>query len=443
MLLEFSIKNYKMFSEEALLCMIKEGRSSAELKSSSRFKYTTIDDEGKTHVTRVTPLGIIYGQNGSGKTSLLLALPNLFYFTGIVHGGMQNPFGQFKAESFFADKRDKDRPVHFYISTLDDDLNLVFEYSIDIDINNDRLYFGDEKLKFAKLRVKSNGERVVDESSFKNIFIRENNLINSDFDELAEYINAIQLQDTGVESSVLQKVININKEKFDIYWNSELRKIVECFIKTCIEIRTDRKFEPHNIPDTVYIHNPGVDPEYKSLIKMLEDVPNFKTDLIEAFYAVDTGITDIIIKTVEDGKYVLFSHGQGEHKILVTLDDESDGTRKFISQFMRMYKTINNQGVFIVDELENNYHPEIQKYIINLFIKNKAQLIFTTHNTELMNYGSIPIESIMFVDKNPLSNKSEVYQLIDFEGNLNRSKYNIRKMYEQGRLGAFPRIVEV
>ena len=432
-----------MFSEEALLCMVKEGRSSTELQSSSLLKYTTIDDEGKTHVTRVNPLGIIYGQNGSGKTSLLLALPNLFYFTGIVYGGIQNPLGQIKAESFFADKRDKDKPIHFYISTLDAALNLVFEYSIDIDMNNGRLYYGNEKLKFTELHVKHNGEQDVDENSFKNIFVRENNTINSDFDELSSYINAIQLQDTGIESSVLQKIININQEKFTDYRDSKLRKKVDSFVKTCVEIKTDRKFEAHNIPDTIYMHNTNVDPEYKSLIRMLEEATNFKADLIEAFYAVDTGITDINIKTDEDGKHILFTHGQGENKILVALDDESDGTRKFISQFMRMYQTVNNHGVFIVDELENNYHPEIQKYIINLFIKNKAQLIFTTHNTELMNYGSVPIESIMFIDKNPTTNNADVYQLIDFEGNLNRSKYNIRKMYEQGRLGAFPRIVEV
>ncbi|MHB9649278.1 AAA family ATPase [Weissella paramesenteroides] len=443
MLLEFSIKNYKMFSNDALLCMIKEGRSSNELRNSRLFEYVAIDNEGKEHLTRINPLGIIYGQNGSGKTSLLLALPNLFYFMGIKQGGMQNPFGQFKAESFFADKREADKPINFYISTLDEVSNLIFEYSIDIDVNNGGLYFGNEKLRVAELKVKTNSKRYVNENNFKNIFFRENNYIDSDFNELSEYINAIQLQDTGIESSVLQKVININQEKFTEYRDSNLRKKVNSFIETCLTIKTDRKFEPHNIPDTVYMHNPSVDPEYKSLINMLKELPSFKADLIKAFYAVDTGITDIIIKTVEDEKYVLFSHGQGDNKILVQFDDESDGTRKFIYQFMRMYKSIEKHGVFIVDELENNYHPEIQKYLINLFVENKSQLIFTTHNTELMNYDNIPIESIMFVDKNPETNNAEVYQLVDFEGNLNRSKYNIRKMYEQGRLGAFPRIVEV
>lgn len=443
MLLEFSIKNYKMFSDDALLCMIKEGKASTELRISSQFKYTAIDKDNKKHLTRVNPLGVIYGQNGSGKTSLLLALPNLFYFTGMIQGGLNNPFGQIKAESFFSDKRDDDKPIGFYISTIDEDSNLLFEYSVDIDFNKGHLYYGDENLKVVKLLFSSKGDRYVKENSFQNVFFRENNSISSDFNELSEYIKAIQLQDTGIESSVLQKVININQEKFPEYRDSELRQQINSFIKTCLAIKTDRGFEPHNVADTIYMHNTYGDPEYNSLIHMIKELPNFKPDLLKAFEAVDTGITDIVIETIEDQQYVFFSHGQGENKILVQLYDESDGTRKFIYQFMRMYESINSRGAFIVDELENNYHPEIQKYIINLFVKSGAQLIFTTHNTELMNYDHVPIESIMFVDKNPLTNNAEVYQLVDFEGHLNRSKFNIRKMYEQGRLGAFPRIIEV
>ena len=97
-------------------------------------------------------------------------------------------------------------------------------------------------------------------------------------------------------------------------------------------------------------------------------------------------------------------------------------------------------GVLLVDELENRIHPLLMQLIVSKFQSpksnpNHAQLIFTTHNTELLDAGLIRKDQIYFVDKDKTSGSSSLYSISEFSTTTNE---NIRKGYLLGKYGATP-----
>ena len=86
------------------------------------------------------------------------------------------------------------------------------------------------------------------------------------------------------------------------------------------------------------------------------------------------------------------------------LEDESDGTRKLMSIAPAIESVLDKGGVLLVDELERELHPMLVYFIIAKFQSKRsnphgAQIIFTTHNTELMNLEYMRKDQIYFADK--------------------------------------------
>lgn len=124
------------------------------------------------------------------------------------------------------------------------------------------------------------------------------------------------------------------------------------------------------------------------------------------------------------------------------LVDESDGTRKLMALAPAIELVLNEGGVFLIDEIEKEMHPMLVEFLVAKFQspvanKAKAQLIFTTHNTELMNMEIIRKDQIYFTDKDYETGVSELYNLMEFSPPTNT---NIRKSYLLGKYRATPNI---
>lgn len=99
-------------------------------------------------------------------------------------------------------------------------------------------------------------------------------------------------------------------------------------------------------------------------------------------------------------------------------------------------------GILLVDELERELHTVLVNFIVSKFQSktanpNGAQLIFTTHNTELMNMDLLRKDQLYFADKRENDGASELYSISDF---ATRTTDNIRKGYLIGKYGATPNI---
>ena len=139
---------------------------------------------------------------------------------------------------------------------------------------------------------------------------------------------------------------------------------------------------------------------------------------------------------------------QGENRdgqtasYLLELSDESDGTRKLMALAPAIESALQTGGILLVDELERELHPMLMNYIIAKFQSstsnpNGAQIVFTTHNTELMNLELLRKDQLYFADKRDKDGTSELYSISEFS---TRTTENIRKGYLVGKYGATPDI---
>lgn len=133
-----------------------------------------------------------------------------------------------------------------------------------------------------------------------------------------------------------------------------------------------------------------------------------------------------------------------QDKFELSLGDESDGTKRLMALAPAIEKTIKEGGVLIVDELESELHLLLMKYVVDRFQKQEsnskqAQIIFTTHETALLNLDILRRDQIYFVDKSKKDGISSLYSLYDF--NI-RNDMNIQKAYLIGKFGAVPSIEE-
>jgi hypothetical protein len=193
-----------------------------------------------------------------------------------------------------------------------------------------------------------------------------------------------------------------------------------------------------------------------------------KDQLISFIQTADLGINDIAVKRdsipvglVAPPGVQITDPGRGEkrpeflrmqtlHKIagskeLATLDlaEESTGTIKLISAAGAWFKVLENGEVLLFDELDTSLHPMIVRFLIGLFHNTKtnkknAQLLFSTHDTSLLDGDLIRRDQIWFIEKDK-QNASRLYPLTEFSP---RKEEALGKGYLKGRYGALPYIGE-
>jgi AAA15 family ATPase/GTPase len=123
---------------------------------------------------------------------------------------------------------------------------------------------------------------------------------------------------------------------------------------------------------------------------------------------------------------------------------ESSGTNKVIDISGPIFDTMLEGGVLVIDELDAKLHPLMTAAITNLFNSpeyntNNAQLIFATHDTNLLSYGRFRRDQIYFIEKDKYE-ASDLYSLIEYkEDNAKiRKDRSFEKDYITGRYGAIP-----
>ena len=134
--------------------------------------------------------------------------------------------------------------------------------------------------------------------------------------------------------------------------------------------------------------------------------------------------------------YHLDNYGK---KVALDFDDESDGTQKLFAFIGPWIDSLENGNVLLIDELHDNFHPLMVKFLIEMFHnkdmnKSDAQLIFTTHETSVLNQDTFRRDQIWFCEKQNRATK--LYPLTDFSPR--KGVEDLEKGYLSGRYGALP-----
>jgi AAA15 family ATPase/GTPase len=124
---------------------------------------------------------------------------------------------------------------------------------------------------------------------------------------------------------------------------------------------------------------------------------------------------------------------------------ESEGTKKLINFLGPIYDCLFNGYILIVDELDLRLHPLLTKLIVSFFhIHNtkNAQLIFASHDTNLLKKDIFRRDQIWFTEKNDIA-ETDLFSLIEYKETRVRNDASFDKDYLKGRYGAIPFITDV
>ena len=118
--------------------------------------------------------------------------------------------------------------------------------------------------------------------------------------------------------------------------------------------------------------------------------------------------------------------------------EESEGTKTLFRMMVRMIGIIHEGKMLLVDEIDNSHHTQLVEFVIGMFNhSDHAQLIYTTHNTHLLNTDFQRRDQVYFVNKRE-DGSSDLYSLFDFKDF--RDTLDMEKAYLQGRFDAIPYI---
>jgi len=135
---------------------------------------------------------------------------------------------------------------------------------------------------------------------------------------------------------------------------------------------------------------------------------------------------------------------EGKSVLLDFMKHESAGTQRLAGLVGLTLSALKTGGVLLIDELEQSLHPLLMRELVILFKKRSqnpkgAQLIFTTHNTDLLDDSILRISEIALVRKNT-ANGTMVRRLVDVKnaGEDIRNVTNFRKQYLAGFYSGIP-----
>ena len=174
----------------------------------------------------------------------------------------------------------------------------------------------------------------------------------------------------------------------------------------------------------------------KSIIENLKKEPN----LLSVLTHTDTGEEATFVYENDDifVKRLVTTHLNDKGvDIEFSIGMESDGTKRLIDYIPAFNGIINNDSVYLIDEIERSIHPITIKEIITKISLDqlaKGQLIFTTHESCLLDQDIFRPDEIWFAQKD-IDGASKLYSLSDF--NIHNTA-NIENGYLNGRYGGIP-----
>ena len=190
-------------------------------------------------------------------------------------------------------------------------------------------------------------------------------------------------------------------------------------------------------------------------LMVLDSFNTYKRVILKALEICDTDITDIKVRKEQIPAPVLPVAGQTElsfrlvdvlrvntvHRnqgdVMFDMDmEESNGTRKLFQILIRLLDVVKNRKSIMMDEFDMGLHTRLADFILDLIhASESSQLLFTSHNTNLIDVKRLRRDQIVFVNKTENA-ATIVYSLYDFKDF--RENMDAEKGYIQGRFDAVP-----
>ena len=413
MLIEFNVQNFRSIKEEVTFSLVASADKSLD------------NNLIKTDLLRDNLLrsAVIYGANASGKSNIVLAFNSLKNFVMKSHTfqkGTKLDYLPFKL-----DKKYLSKPSKFEVVFIKNNIKYIYGVSFNSEkIIDEYLYYypeGRRALIFER-RDTNNYRFTIDRKEQK--FISEKTL-----DNILYLSNSTQLN-----YDKTSKAFDWFKDNFGMIGVADHPQLIEYTIQKLNEDVKMKEF----ILKALIEADLGINDLSASIEAIsIDEIPIPIREQLKAIIPDSEGnLEKMDITTIHK---VLDEIGN-EYYVEFDFEEESEGTKRLFSLIGLWIDSLNNGRVLIVDELDTKLHHLLNVFLIKLFNdptqnKNNAQLIFTTHNTNLLDLNIFRRDQIWFTEKNPNNGSTDLYSLIEFSP---RKDKNIQKGYLAGRYGAIP-----
>jgi AAA15 family ATPase/GTPase len=407
------------------------------LKTLQDHKYN-VDD------LKILKLSSIYGANGAGKSNLI---KSLFYFQRLITRE-EIPFRLKDTQYKFGNQKEQILAIEF----IQDGTPLYYG-----------IVLSEDKISTEELYVSGLGKKE-DELIFERKTVGEKTSIKflDDFenDEKSQVLKTVLLEEFVKPNEPILKLLSNRDNKF----LKDVKKAYEWFSKTLQIITPDSK-------PRALAHKIDTDIEFKQYAEDLmrsfnigiKSLGTEKKNIEEFFGEDNENELDKLIKEVEESpkKMIGLRSRRGDELIIVKendtiwvktlkvehsstsksaffdLDEESDGTVRLLDFVPAFKNVISSEKVYIINEIERSIHPLLIKELVKKFSldnNTRGQLIFTTHESNLLDQEIFRQDEIWFAEKD-LNGSTDLYSLSDFK---EHKTIDIRKGYLNGRYGSIP-----
>ncbi len=428
MLIEFSVGNYRSFKETVTFSMVASKVTAKDKK---------LDDNNVFNIDNELSLlksAAIYGANASGKSNLAVALCFMQWF--VLNSSKETQVAEvIDVEAFRLSTETVGEPSFFEIVFLLDGKRYRYGFEVDTQQVVSEWLFYVPKTRETKLFVREldrfelskrfkEGQGITDKTRNNALFLSVVAQFNG---EIAKKILLWFSRTLNVISGLDDKTYrSYTVGYFD---NKQYSADIIQFINK-LDLGIDNiQIEKTPITEVSLTKVLGELSRRKSLLRSPEitletELPSQETSI--------TAVKTVHRKYDTEGKQISLE--------VFDLDkQESEGTKKLFAFAGPILDTLRNGKVLVIDELDARLHPLITKAIIALFNSNEtnpqnAQLIFMTHDTNLLNNKIFRRDQIWFTEKNK-QGATDLYSLVEYKV---RNDASFESDYIRGRYGAIP-----
>ncbi|MCD8295972.1 MAG: ATP-binding protein [Prevotella sp.] len=423
MLVEFSFQNCFSFCNEANFSMVA-ANTVKEMEGDSQYSNVTALEDTSLRILRI---GAIYGANASGKTNVLRAIS---FFRDMIIGSFVNETLLENSDS-----------LHFLFVIEQQEQPLSFEMIFIV--NDTRFRYGFE-IKDKKIHTEWLFMRLLDNARESYCFTRENNAIK---------INAKVFK--GANKLIVNTRDNALFLSTTAQFNVEISKIIKDWFATKLQVIVAPNVNTHFTANK-FMKNEWMRQHILDFIKLIDlgiedmsvkerNIDNISKQMSPKSNDIKIGTQNNSVKAIDISTvHSVYKGNEVIQQLSLPFEMESFGTTKIFSLLGPWFDCLKNGGTLIVDEFGASIHTQLAIQLIRLFQSSLnthgAQLIISTHNTNLLRKDLLRRDQIWFVEKDK-QGVSDLYSLVEYKINQAQSVRNdasYQKDYLIGKYGAIP-----
>lgn len=400
-LLQFTVGNYRSFHQERTFSMVSSSIQDTPKEcvvAEGRYKYLTV--------------AAVYGANSSGKSNLVMALEAMKKI--VLNSVKLNDHDSLYYDPFLLAEDSGKQPTHFEIVYLDADeirVRYGFDYTLR-QIEREWLFISTKNKKEQPYFVRDEEGIGVNETLF------------SEGAGLEERTN-----DNRLFLSLVAQLGGATSKVILDFFNSGYN-VISGLNSHGYEGLTERQFLNEEAEST-------------DALQFFKDLQLGFIDIETTERETEKGRKLIDIFTLHN---VYNVDGEITGKQRFRFDYcESQGTQKLFELAGPLFEALRHGRLLVMDELDAKMHPLISQHIIKLFSNEKtnplhAQLLFTTHDTNLLSSHLLRRDQIWFTEKDK-TESTDLYGLMHIvlpDGSKPRGDGNLERNYIKGRYGAIP-----